>query len=1279
MGVSFKVAKAGTRYRPRPAQVDEREDSSKEQPTTHGDAYESLRPKPKDDSREGDDFAEFSNSLAKSELNPVSQDLEVSFSLNLLPDGFSVGRPTQGGILPLFQDVAKQLHPYDRASETLFSAIEHGQLPGDILDDLPCKYVNGAILCEVRDYRKCIPRQRDSAREKHPVIHKVRLQMCMENVVQDILSISNDTWTYKDLLEVESHILKALQPQLCLEPTPSLDRLYETQAPKRLNLGLMDGRTRRKPNCLQAAYLVPNNICNGSNIISTEFENLNSNPNLAVQDLKGCSQQIIPSGFPNEQQKGIFRETLEQAIPIASGGNYQVAVNFSRPFSRAMMVPSNSVCIPEQHLSGSCSNQKDPGRLLLTKRVRGEGQLVQQSNLKRSKQEHLNLVQQQFSGNHMGIILGSNNEIGKIGPTRLSSQKQCQRSTSGSTQTIQEGIPKLQAKMPSYIDQREVQYSVNEEPAETSKFYKTELGKIIDEQHVTDGGKDQSNHQKTQMHQLSNFMRANIPTSMQQNHMGQHIDKDPSREDVTQKKRSLQSPQVSAEGVVHSPGPSRSGEFSSISMGVPCSTSATNANVGLHKDKATSISSTCVGPASLNFGHSDFLLRDDQSLLLTKRKSNSLPKTQNMGGIGSPASVGATNAFNANSPSVGTFHAALPSGTLGDPVLERFLKIDMLVQRYHLNHKKKKFDQFLERRLPFHISQVLVEELSKFGVTTNLIDTGAGKISMSNCFQGCSKTRIMRFVHPGQTYQGNGISVVLHESWNKLQMSEKSEDRIVEACVTYGDEEDSNSISFPQYYGFTLPNNHSADLFAFQFSSLMRREGYQLMDDKIEPNSINTSSSQQSIVVTSATPVDGTDERPSLAPISCQSPCLIIPMSSDMPTLNTLQMTPQNILAGGSLLPAGNSSATLQHSAGYLSKLQQLDTTAYMTTMSQQQQQPWIRRSSPLIGRNSNPSRNTNLPMADQMINSPANLQLHLRLRQRQQYQQQSIMQKKMMGGLGATTGMVNPGMIRLGGFTPGIGNLAGLGSMTNVMGMAGAISAPFGANVPMLGNNSRGNRASSFSNKNQQLLFSGISHPPVSVLTKLAQGQERTILSGMSIQGNSFDGVDEMIRASMMNGGSIHATSKSAMSHLQHAGMVQMHTPRFISTTFNMNNQESRQQMQQQVQPLLWQQEQLQEMGSVPQPRQTTILVAEQVGSPLTHASPQQISQQTQMSPQQLSSGPTPRQVRIENIVVGPGSPQLSSQTHGSVGSITSSPMELQGATTIHNGAPNTGAMGGE
>ncbi|OAY84184.1 hypothetical protein ACMD2_18734, partial [Ananas comosus] len=133
-------------------------------------------------------------------VEPVVE-LEASLALNLFPDGFFIGIPTEGMLLPLLGGVPV-LHPYDRSSKTLFSAIENGWLPGDILDDIPCKYLNGTIICEVWDYRSCMTKLGDNepSGDEFPKLKKVNLRMGMENVVKDMLSIADDSWTYNDLL-----------------------------------------------------------------------------------------------------------------------------------------------------------------------------------------------------------------------------------------------------------------------------------------------------------------------------------------------------------------------------------------------------------------------------------------------------------------------------------------------------------------------------------------------------------------------------------------------------------------------------------------------------------------------------------------------------------------------------------------------------------------------------------------------------------------------------------------------------------------------------------------------------------------------------------------------------------------------------------------------------------------------------------------------------------------------------------------------------------------------
>lgn len=62
-------------------------------------------------------------------------------------------------------------------------------------------FTSKMIFLQIRDYRKCsFEKGGTSAIDNSPLVHRVPLHMCMENVVKDILSISNDSWTYKDIL-----------------------------------------------------------------------------------------------------------------------------------------------------------------------------------------------------------------------------------------------------------------------------------------------------------------------------------------------------------------------------------------------------------------------------------------------------------------------------------------------------------------------------------------------------------------------------------------------------------------------------------------------------------------------------------------------------------------------------------------------------------------------------------------------------------------------------------------------------------------------------------------------------------------------------------------------------------------------------------------------------------------------------------------------------------------------------------------------------------------------
>ncbi|CAN1176198.1 Protein PHYTOCHROME-DEPENDENT LATE-FLOWERING [Linum perenne] len=250
------------------------------------------------------------------DLTAVSRN-EVPFTLSLYPDGYSIGKASENDIVHRanLQDASKLLHPYDRASETIFVAIESGWLPGDILDDIPCKCINGTIICEVRDYRKCASEQG-----------------------------SDNSWTYGDLMEVESRIVKALQPVLSLDPKPKLDRLSASPLASKLNLNLVSlrrKRLRQMPNvtvtptnrphgkkvCIDQVPESSNSRFSDPNVMSGNMmqphvqENLSA-PNLGPGNMLGA-RSFVQDGsiqaFPLVSSQPRYQPAVQASINLVHG------------------------------------------------------------------------------------------------------------------------------------------------------------------------------------------------------------------------------------------------------------------------------------------------------------------------------------------------------------------------------------------------------------------------------------------------------------------------------------------------------------------------------------------------------------------------------------------------------------------------------------------------------------------------------------------------------------------------------------------------------------------------------------------------------------------------------------------------------------------------------------------------------------------------------------------------------------------------------------------------
>jgi len=166
------------------------------------------------------------------------------------------------------------------------------------------------------------------------------------------------------------------------------------------------------------------------------------------------------------------------------------------------------------------------------------------------------------------------------------------------------------------------------------------------------------------------------------------------------------------------------------------------------------------------------------------------------------------------------------------------------------------------------------------------------------------------------------------------------------------------------------------------------------------------------------------------------------------------------------------------------------------------------------------------------------------------------------------------------------------------------------------------------------------------------------------------------------MLGSNLNRANINPMQQQQRTAMGPMGPPKLMTSMNLYMNQQQQQQQQQQLQlqqqQIQQQQQQFQQQQQETLPLQTVVSPPQVVGSPSTmvipqqqQASPQQMSQRTPMSPQ-LSSGAIHPMSAGGGQEACPASPQLSSQTMGSVGSITNSPMDLQGGVNKSSSAGN-------
>lgn len=1303
MGISFKVSKTGTRYRPNTLlqsdnSIDGSSDNSRE--TSRILPTKSLQADIIDEAVVGITSKSLSSAGCL-----ISAENEVSFTLNLFPDGYNIGKPSESEAVhqATLQDTSKFLHPYDRTSETLFSAIESGRLPGDFLDDVPCKYVNGTLTCEVRDYRKCVPEPGNSvpSADRSPVINKVCLKMSMENVVKDIPLISEDTWTYGDLMEVESRILKALQPQLSLDPSPNLDRLCDNPAPTKLNLGLCSGRKKRLRQ-IPEVTVTSNNRIHGKKVC---IDRVPESSNCRVGDSGPLSTDMMSQHIPGnlnahnvsssimlaQRHKSFMPDASVPALPLASSqSKYQMSIGNPRMMQdhgsgSVGNAPVVSPAVPDMI---SYAENMNSSASLHGKRDNQDAQFSGLSGYnKRARLTSVGSegIHQQQIGPHMDGLHGSDLQWKN---TQLQQQPNA-RGIQYANPTVQryspqvfEGVLNQEAGAASFTaGQQGLRYGPKEEKIDTEKLDRPELNQSKNDMTMIEMETNHLDSQQSRFQQRlpqHGFMRPGF-SQTPWNNFGQHIEKDSRKEDQLQKRKSAQSPRLSAGVLAQSPFSPKSAELSSGSFGTQFGVVGTTAAFGSSQKEKSAVTSipSVGGTPSLTSSANDSMQRQQQAQIAAKRKSNSLPKTPAMSGVASPASVGNTSVPpNAQSPSVGT--PPLPDQTM----LERFSRIEMVTNRYRLNCKKNKADDYSLRKTNIYSPQSLSVCLSNaFNNEDYKDDAGPLSKSLICGSMNIPKTRVLNFVQAERGVQGNNFG-----ARTRLIMSEKPSDGTV--AMHYGDIDDSDFLIAEDYLP-TLPNTHLADLLASQFHSLMLREGY-LVDDHLQqkPTRMNMASNSQPNVPVAPPNNPAMEMQQYAEPVSSQpSNEVAKPSNSGNASLNSSQ----NHLPNTRMLPPGNPQA-LQMSQGLVpgvsmpARSQQMDPQPSLQQQQQQHQQhqqnqhsliqqqnqhAQFQRSPLMLG--TNPlsqltiGQNSGMQLSNQMVNKPSPLQIQMLQAQQQQHQQQQQQhqhqqqQRKMMMGLG------NVGMGNMGNNLAGLGNLGNVIGMGNARGMGGT-----GMSMPGLGNMGQNSmnlsQTSSITNAFTQQLRSGqLTHQQAQIMaTKLKMASQRANMLG----GPQSAAIPGMSGARQMNPGGASGLSmlgqtlnRANINPMQRSGMGPMGPPKLMTGMNLYMNQQQQQFQQQQIQQQQQLQQQLQQQQL--QQQETTsplqaVLSPQQVGSPgiqqqlSQQASPQQMSQRTPMSPQM--SGGANHPMSTGNLDACPASPL------GSVGSITNSPMELPG-----------------
>ncbi|VAH15715.1 unnamed protein product [Triticum turgidum subsp. durum] len=1156
MGISFKLSKVGVRVQPTARSAAPGLPAAVETEKPGADEKDGSGPEAK---RE-DSIVERANDANGIKISPacsgaILPDHEVSFTFSLYDRGYLIAKsavldPCQ----PSVQD-GKTLHPYDRASEKLFSAIEAGRLPGDILDDIPSKYYNGSVICEIRDYRKHASSQvhAPSAELGLPAVNKVQLQMTFENVVRDIMLLSDDSWSYRDFMEAESRIVKALQPALCLDPTPKLDRLCQDPVPHKLNLGVgRKRRLRQNPDVIVTSSYMSHGkkVCIDRVSESTKTDEMGiANNNVTHQVLDNITSQIVSGGSqplrPSSSQDAarmsmVSHSGVQQNINYSAVGNDRGA---GGPVSFTGVNSSTS----SQHMMAYNDNG-----LLSVKRELQEAPLQDPKRVKPTiSTDDIQQQQQRQQIGPQSAALGGQDMQWKKGMQYASLNGQ--RYPSPMVNNLQDSGASF------YFREQGLRYGAKQEQMDGMDRCKDPLQAMPPENTVLDQQQSHAQHLSQQA-----AARNNLQNMAQWQNPRGPSEKDMKKEEMLQRRKLAAASRVSSAPMVQSPVSSKSGEISSSSMGGQFGSAATSAAIGSHKDnKFATSSSAAVGYPSVVSSPSDSMHRMQQPSVAPSKRKNSAPKTQPLvSSVGSPASVSNMLPIpNASSPSVGTSMA-------DQSILEKFRNIEAISNRHQLHNKKNKVDKLSNNRKPMINAsrEKVVTLLSSCFHTEDYKDELRPLCnSMLSGTINSFRTRILNFVVANRSYQGPTKPF-------RIIFKDKPDGTV---GMQYGDPEDFDNRNSHECT-LILPSKYHADLLATQLIARMEKEGYDKADDQVVPSNPPGNLSGLSGMLADNTANEVKQEggitqqlnAAAHANMVSGSPLQQLSANRMLPSGSSNQAVPmqQEYMQGATMSPRSqqldqNLIQQQQHQQPQLQQNAQSQLQQQTSLPLNQMQRPQLLPASPLsqmLGPGSN------LPMGSNHTSNtkatPASLQLHMM--QQVQQQQPVQMSRKVMMGPGSSVNMGNM-----------VNNVVGLSGLGNIMGMGNvrSVSSPMGS-MSGLGNSPNQMSLGMASNLAAAGLRPGMNPAAIAKMRMgLAQQQRVTSLypqTGMvGLPGSGSPILPSSAGLAMMGH---HSLNRNNLNPMQRAMMSPMGPPKMPVGNFQMNAQQQMQQLQQLQQPIV-------------------------------------------------------------------------------------------------------------